>query len=64
MKILMVVPRYNLTNEANYDYIFPLGLSYISAVLKKEKYSIDYINLNHFNGTIKKLLNKKTIITF
>lgn len=51
MNILLVVPRYNLTNRANYDYTFPLGLSYISSSIKTAGYSLDCININHFNGT-------------
>ena len=58
MKILLIVPRYNLTNEINYNYTFPLGLSYISAALKKEKYDADCLNLNHCNGTILKIITK------
>jgi len=59
MKILLVIPRYNLTNKADYSYIFPIGLGYISAVLKKEGYNVDCLNLNHYNGAIKELVEKK-----
>ena len=68
MRILLVVPRYSLTNEINYNYTFPLGLSYISAAIKKAKYDVDCLNLNHCNGTILKIvtktLDKKNMILF
>jgi len=63
MKILFVIPRYQLTNKARYDYFFPVGLSYISAVVKQENHEVDCLNLNHYDGTIEFLvhnrLNKK-----
>lgn len=58
MKILLVVPKYNLTNQICYDYMFPLGLAYIAAALKKQDYHVDYLNLNHIEGTIENALNK------
>ncbi len=57
--ILIVIPRYNLTNEPDYCYAMPLGLGYISAVLKREKYDVDCLNLNHYHGTIKHLMEEK-----
>ncbi|MBT4165915.1 B12-binding domain-containing radical SAM protein [archaeon] len=59
MKILLVIPRYALTNKRNYEYTFPLGLAYISSVMKKEGYDVDCLNLNHYNGTTNQILNKK-----
>lgn len=58
MEILIVVPKYNLSKKKCYTYNFPMGLAYISAVLKKEKYSVDCVNLNHYDGTIEELMNK------
>lgn len=58
-QILIVVPRYNYTTKANFSYNFPLGLAYISAVLKKAGYPLDILNLNHYNGTIEQLLGNK-----
>ena len=52
MKILIIMPRYGLTKEKNYVYEMPLGLSYISAVLKKKMYDINTINLNHLKGGV------------
>jgi len=60
MKILLIVPRYELTNKVNYDYsYFPIGLGYISAVMKKAGHEVDCINLNHLEGTIAMLLEQK-----
>lgn len=63
MELLLIVPRYSLTNKKNYDYYFPIGLSYIASVIKKAGYNLDCLNLNHFDGAIDYLitqtLNKK-----
>jgi len=58
MEILLVIPKYNLTNKKNYEYQFPLGLGYISSVIKKAGYSLDCINLNHKEGFIEDLIVK------
>jgi radical SAM superfamily enzyme YgiQ (UPF0313 family) len=50
MKILLVVPKYNDNYKADYNYLFPLGLGYVSSIIKK-KYSLDIINLNHYDGS-------------
>ena len=58
----MVVPRYtynNLNTKPNYNYSFPVGISYILGVLKKKGYSVDCINLNHCEGTVSKILDQK-----
>ncbi len=63
-RILVVVPRYELratphfANKINYNYFFPLGLGYISSVLKKTGCSVDCLNLNHYNGTTEELIEK------
>ncbi|MDP3026147.1 MAG: radical SAM protein [Nanoarchaeota archaeon] len=59
MKILLVIPRYMLTNTKNYEYSFPLGLGYISSVIKQAGHEIDCLNLNHFNGDVEHLINEK-----
>lgn len=59
IRILIVVPRYSLTtNDIYYRYTFPLGLGFISAVLKREGYSVDCLNLNHHAGHISDILKK------
>jgi len=63
MKILLVIPRYGLTTKKNYGYSFPIGLGYISSVLKQANHEVDCLNLNHLEGITEKLireqLNKK-----
>ena len=66
MKILLVVPKYDLKffpsddiTRPNYYYFFPLSLGYISAILKKAKYDVDCLNLNHYEGTVEELIRKK-----
>lgn len=57
MKILIVAPRYNLTNKANYNYSFPVGLGYISSVLKKAGHDVDCLNMNHCDGGIEEIMS-------
>ena len=58
MKILLILPRFGLSRQKNYNYAFPIGLSYISSVLKKANHSVKCININHFAGSIKSIMNK------
>jgi radical SAM superfamily enzyme YgiQ (UPF0313 family) len=53
------VPRYSETLEENFDYLFPVGLSYISAALKKAKHDVDVLNLNHYPGKIAAVIVSK-----
>jgi len=60
MKVLLLVPKYTYNNKSpkkNYHYFFPMGLAYISAVLKDTTHEIDIVNLNHKDGTIEELIN-------
>jgi anaerobic magnesium-protoporphyrin IX monomethyl ester cyclase len=57
MKILLVIPKYKLTNKKYYEYLFPLGLGYLSSVMKKAGHDVDCLNLNHHEGTIENILN-------
>ena len=50
MRILLVVPRFNMSTA--YDSEFPLGLAYISAVLKKAGHGVHVLNLNIVRGDI------------
>lgn len=62
MKLLMIIPKYtynHLAPDRNYHYVFPIGLGYIGAVLKKAGYNLDYLNLNHLDGSIENLINQK-----
>ncbi|MCK4797746.1 MAG: radical SAM protein [Spirochaetes bacterium] len=57
MKILLIVPCFNSTDKVNYEYIFPIGLGYISSTLKKAKYDVTCLNLNHKTGKLSDLVN-------
>lgn len=59
MSILLIIPKYTNSFNEDYEYIFPLGLSYISASLKKARYDVDVLNLNHHSGKIVDIINKK-----
>src|SRR3989344_734230 len=56
MKILLIIPKYNLTTKPSYEYAFPLGLAYVSAAMKKAGYDVDCINLNHLEGKSEDLI--------
>jgi len=56
MKILIIVPKYTLKTGQSYDYYFPFGLGYISAVLKNAGYEVHCLNLNHINGKVEKII--------
>jgi radical SAM superfamily enzyme YgiQ (UPF0313 family) len=56
------MPKYsyrNFTAKPNYQYRFPTGLAYISAVLKQNKFDYDCINLNHESGLTVDILKRK-----
>jgi len=57
LKILLIAPRYIFSNKAHYNYQFPLGIAYISAVLKKAKYDVSCLNLNHRDGLTSEIVN-------
>ena len=58
LKILLIIPRYTGTEKVDYSYTFPLGLGYISSVMKQAGYDVTVLNLNHKNGTITDILNQ------
>lgn len=47
MNFLLIAPRY-IDRDGQY-YEFPLGLCYLSAVLKQQGYTVHCLNLNHFS---------------
>lgn len=57
MQILIVLPKNSQDKEIQYTYMFPLGLAYISAVLKGAGYNVDCLNLNHFYGSTEEILS-------
>lgn len=60
--ILIIVPKYNLGQDINYNYLFPLGLGFISASLKQAGYQVDCLNLNHKEGKLDDIINKTICI--
>lgn len=54
MNFLIVMPRF--VKQPTEYYIFPLGLTYISAALKKQGYSVTCLNLNHSGASIEELI--------
>lgn len=61
MKILLVVQKYNLFNRPDFKYLFPVGIAYISAVLKKAGYDVDCLNMNHYHGSPEEILIERLI---
>jgi len=59
MKSLLILPRLRPKKEIDYDYSFPIGIPYISAVMKKAGYNVDCLNLNHCSGTTEEVLEEK-----
>jgi radical SAM superfamily enzyme YgiQ (UPF0313 family) len=64
MKILMVLLRFNEfgyvynrdSTKKVWHYLPPLGLAYISAVLKDAGYDVECLNLNHCEGHIRDVM--------
>ena len=50
-KVLILMPRFQLTTKITYNYMIPLGLLYISSTIKREGYVVNSVNLNHMDGT-------------
>lgn len=60
MKILIIVIRFSGHQyNPSFDYHLPVGLAYLSAVLKQNGYEVDWLNLNHHNGLIEDLIKAK-----
>ena len=58
MRVLMVAPRGFDHDAVNYTYLFPLGLAYISSVLKRAGHEVDCLNVNHFSGLGKDIVQR------
>lgn len=60
MKILIVVIRFNFhnTKKADYNYHLPVGLAYISSILKKNGHRVKWLNLNHRDGAADDLIRE------
>jgi radical SAM superfamily enzyme YgiQ (UPF0313 family) len=58
VKILIIFSRSLGSDGINYSYLFPLGLGYISSVLKQAGHKVDILNLNHRRGTVENLIRE------
>ena len=59
MRFLIIAPKY-VARFGEY-YEFPLGLGYISSVLKEEDYHVDCLNLNHYDEPLESLMEREII---
>ena len=67
MKIILIQFRFTKygklydANEKskNLNYLFPLGLPYLSAVLKRAGHDVTCLNLNHYEGTTREIIINK-----
>lgn len=57
-KILIILPRKDFNKEVNYCYHFPLGIAYVSSILKNKGFNVDCLNLNHEKGSLKEILDR------
>jgi len=58
-KVLILMPRFQITTKITYNYMIPLGLLYISSTIKREGYAVNSININHMEGTISEIMKKE-----
>lgn len=47
MKLLLVIPPYNVLKRREKGYIFPIGMAYVNAALRNAGFEVDGLNLNH-----------------
>lgn len=57
MRVLVIIPRMQLDETVNYNYMFPLGLAYISSMLKQAGHQVKCLNINHYNGSVNEVIN-------
>lgn len=57
MKLLMVMPRYHTGDKPYYQYVYPLGIGYLTSVLKQAGHHVDCVNLNHLTGSVDSILH-------
>ncbi len=63
MKCLIILIRFQQllvddpkADKANFNYNIPVGLGYISSVLKQNNHHVNFLNLNHIDGTADKII--------
>lgn len=47
MKLLLVIPPYNVLKRKDKFYSFPLGMAYVNAALRNAGFEVDGLNMNH-----------------
>lgn len=55
-RFLVVIPRF--VSQPGEQYIFPVGIGYISAVLKEKGYFVKSLDLNRFEGDVSQIISK------
>ena len=64
MNVLIILHRFNQTGYIydrnnrgkKYNYFAPIGLAYLSAVIKKAGYDVTCLNLNHHCGKTERIV--------
>jgi len=57
MNVLIIVPRNPISGDhADFNYLFPTSLGFISAALKAKGHFVQGLNLNHFEGSVEMLV--------
>jgi len=59
IKILIILPKPSSIDTTNYNYFFPIGLAYISSVLKNNGYFVDCLNCYHESGANRDIIRHK-----
>jgi len=67
MKVLIVLIRFNASGyiydkdstKRKCNYLMPVGLAYISAILKKVGHDVDCLNLNHYDGHVQDIISRE-----
>jgi radical SAM superfamily enzyme YgiQ (UPF0313 family) len=60
--LLIIIPRWNqdeYTSEPSYSYMFPMGIPYLCAAMKKDGIPFDVLNLNTSIGIIETAIQLK-----
>jgi anaerobic magnesium-protoporphyrin IX monomethyl ester cyclase len=66
MKCLIILVRYYReglynpeTESGDFNYNIPVGLAYISAFLKQNGHTVEFLNLNHLSGRVEDLISNR-----
>lgn len=50
MKLLLVIPPYNVLKRRDKGYIFPIGIAYVNAALRNAGFEVNGLNMNHVDA--------------